>query len=443
MAPSIIVPSLPDLALAGGSLLLAGQSAYSAAISLYAWEHESRHAGSRAPETHALPTTSFTILLPARHEEEVIADTIERMVQLDYPRDLVQVLVIMEAGDLQTIGPVAEKLAELEGRGIGNVAMLTFTDPPINKPHGLNVGLAHATGDVVTIFDAEDEPHPEILRVVNTTMVRERVDVVQCGVQLMNYDQHWFSALNVVEYFFWFKSRLHYHGTRGAVPLGGNTAFMRRRLLEEMGGWDDRCLAEDADIGIRLSAAGVKMRLVYDDRHVTQEETPHSVGDFVRQRTRWDQGFLQVLGKGDWWRLRTFRQRRLAFYTLAFPVFQALMMLYLPLSIYLVFAHKAPVLVAMIATLPLYMVGIQYLITVFALSEFIAAHHLRRRHLLWLKLAIAFFPYQWLLAYAAIRAVLRQVRRVNTWEKTTHTGAHRGAVEAGGVPAGTPAGVAR
>ena len=435
MSPLVIVPSLPDLALAGGSLILTGQSAYSAAISLYAWEHESRHAGSRAPDSFEAPATSFTILLPARHEEDVIADTIERMVQLDYPRELVQVLVIMEAGDLQTIGPVTAKLAELEGRGIHNVSMLTFADPPINKPHGLNVGLAHATGQVVTIFDAEDEPHPEILGVVNTIMVREGYDVVQCGVQLMNYDEHWFSALNVVEYFFWFKSRLHYHGTRGAVPLGGNTAFMRRGLLEAMGGWDDHCLTEDADIGIRMSAAGVKMRLVYDDRHVTREETPHSVGDFIRQRTRWDQGFLQVLAKGDWWRLRTLGQRRLAFYTLAFPVFQALMMLYLPLSIYLVFAHKAPVLVAMIATLPLYMVGIQYLITVFALSEFVAAHGLRRRHLQWLRLGIAFFPYQWLLAYAAFRALLRQVRRVNTWEKTTHTGAHRSAGEAA-APAG-------
>ena len=73
--------------------------------------------------------------------------------------------------------------------------LVTFDDPPINKPHGLNVGLREASGDVVTIFDAEDEPHPDILNVVNTVMVREGAEVVQCGVQLMNYDDRWFSAL--------------------------------------------------------------------------------------------------------------------------------------------------------------------------------------------------------------------------------------------------------
>ena len=72
---------------------------------------------------------------------------------------------------------------------------------------------------MVTIFDAEDEPHPDIFNVVNTVMLREEAQVVQCGVQLMNYADRWFSALNVLEYFFWFKSRMHYHarGRHGAA----------------------------------------------------------------------------------------------------------------------------------------------------------------------------------------------------------------------------------
>ena len=83
---------------------------------------------------------------------------------------------------------------------------------------------------MVTIFDAEDEPHPDILNVVNTVMAaRGRPTVVQCGVQLMNYADRWFSALNVLEYFFWFKSRMHYHAAVGMVPLGGNTVFIRAR----------------------------------------------------------------------------------------------------------------------------------------------------------------------------------------------------------------------
>lgn len=78
----------------------------------------------------------------------------------------------------------------------------------------------------------------------------------------------------MLEYFFWFKSRMHYHAAVGMVPLGGNTVFLRRDLLEQIGGWDQDCLTEDADVGIRLSTTGVPIRVLYDDRYVTPEETP-------------------------------------------------------------------------------------------------------------------------------------------------------------------------
>ena len=408
-----------------GSLLLAAQSAHVAGLMLYAWEDEEKHDRNRAPRDFAPPATSFTVLLPARHEEDVIQETIRRVVALNYPRGLVQVLAVIEAGDAGTIAQVEEILAVLRAQGVHHVRLLTFDDPPINKPHGLNVGLREATGDVVTIFDAEDEPHADILHVVNTVMQREGAPVVQCGVQLMNYADHWFSALNVLEYFFWFKSRMHYHAAAGMVPLGGNTVFVRRDLLERLGGWDQRCLTEDAEIGIRLSASRVPIRVLYDDTQVTREETPTSVAQFVKQRTRWNQGFLQVLGKGDWLRLPGYKQRFLALYTLSFPLFQAVMMAYLPVSLWMMLFVKLPVVVAMISTLPAYMVIVQFTISVMGLYEFTALHHLRPSWLSPLRLALAYLPYQWLLSLAAFRAVWRQARGVNTWEKTAHIGAHR------------------
>ncbi len=248
--------STADLLLVAASLVLTLLAGYTISLMLYAWEDEGRHQHSRAPTSFEPAGLRFTILLPARHEEAVIQDTIQRVVDLDYPRELVQILIVVEAGDDGTIAQVRGWLDRSDRRHLGQIRLLTFDDPPINKPHGLNVGLAQATGDVVTIFDAEDEPHPGILQVVNTVMRREAVPVVQCGVQLMNYRDHWYSALNVLEYLFWFKSRMHYHAAAGMVPLGGNTVFVRRDVLDGLGGWDQTCLTEDADLGIRLSAAG-------------------------------------------------------------------------------------------------------------------------------------------------------------------------------------------
>jgi glycosyltransferase XagB len=241
----------------------------------------------------------------------------------------------------------------------------------------------------------------------------------------MNYADSWFSGLNVLEYFFWFKSRLHYHARIGMVPLGGNTIFVRRSLLEDIGGWDQYCLTEDADLGIRLSTRGVPIRIVYDDTYVTREETPPTVDQFVRQRTRWTQGFIQVLLKGHWRYMPNLRQRLLAFYTLSFPILQAALVLYVPVSLYLIFFVKVSELAAMVATLPLYMVGVHLLINLVGLHEFAGAHHLKLSPLTILKMILVYLPYQWLINFAAFRALYRHFRGVNNWEKTVHVGAHR------------------
>jgi len=64
-------------------------------------------------------------------------------------------------------------------------------------------------------------------------------------------------------------------------------------------------------------------------------------------------------------------------------------------------------------------------ISVVGLYEFASAHGLHPPLTMALKMAAVYLPYQWVLAYAALRAMLRQLRGVNNWEKTKHVGAHR------------------
>src|SRR5215469_14994658 len=294
------------------SIVLTIQSAYTLYLMFYTWDRPEAYRLAQAPNRFVRPQKSFTVLLPARHEEEVIQSTMERVVRARYPLSLLEVVVVCSADDMGTIAKAQQKIAKLRERGVGCVRVVAFRDKPINKPHGLNVGLRATRNEVVTIFDAEDDIHPDIFNVVNTLMLSEHVKVVQCGVQLMNYQSNWYSVLNVLEYFFWFKSRLHYHASIGSIPLGGNTVFFNRQVLERVGGWDVHNLTEDADIGIRISRLGEPIRVVYDERYITREETPPTLGQFIKQRTRWSQGFLQTLMKGEWRHLPTLRQRFLA-----------------------------------------------------------------------------------------------------------------------------------
>jgi cellulose synthase/poly-beta-1,6-N-acetylglucosamine synthase-like glycosyltransferase len=409
------------------ALVLFAQSMISLSLMLYTWEHPERLQASKAPSAFLPARLSFTVLLPARHEERVIYRTIERVWKANYPSHLLEIVIICHLDD---VGTIAEAERAIRDIGSSQVQVATFADGPINKPHGLNVGLRQTANQVVTIFDAEDDVDLDVFNMINTIMLNEKVGVVQAGVQLMNFSDHWFSIHNCMEYFFWFKSRLHFHSHVGMIPLGGNTVFIQRDLLERVGGWDEQCLTEDADIGLRLSALGVPIRTVYDARYATREETPDSVASLVKQRTRWQQGFLQVLKKGTWLHLPRRRQRALALYTLTYPYFQAMLVLLWPLTLVAMFLLKESVLVTMISFLPLYALWLQFAVIVIGVFMFAKEYKLKPGPFDLLGMAVTFLPFQWLLGISSVRGVYRELRGQNNWEKTMHIGAHRQIVPA-------------
>ncbi len=367
----------------------------------------------------ATPARSYSLIVPARHEEQVLGTTLDRLAGLDHPR--VEVIAVVGDDDPGTRA-VAEAAA---ARHPQRVRVVVDDKVPKNKPKALNTALAHCSGDVTGVFDAEDEVHPGLLRRVDQCFEHSGADVVQGGVQLMNYRSSWWALHNVLEYYFWFRSRLHFHAERRFIPLGGNTVFIRTPLLRHAGGWDEECLAEDCDIGVRLSTAGATVAVAYEPGMVTREETPPTVRALLRQRTRWDQGFLQVLRKGVWRALPTARQRFLARSTLSMPLLQGLMGFLIPLSIAAIVALRLPVAIALFSFLPLIPTVITVAVQGAGLREFCRSYGRRARVSDYLRLVVGAPFYQMLLGVAAARSVVRELRSQRGWEKTAHVGAHR------------------
>jgi cellulose synthase/poly-beta-1,6-N-acetylglucosamine synthase-like glycosyltransferase len=291
------------------------------------------------------------------------------------------------------------------------------------------------------VIDAEDDMAAGLLSRVDALFGRIGADVVQGGVQLMTLGRRpgeWFKVHNALEYFFWFTSRMFYQVRCGFVPLGGNTVFVRRRLLCRAGGWPDN-LTEDCALGVLLCTRHrAKVVAAYEPELATREEVPATIwnraeGSLFWQRVRWNQGFLSILLEGDWLRLATLRQRALAGYILATPFLQAISGL-LPLAFATIVWLKVPVAVAMLMYAPFLPIAVTLVTQVVGLREFSRAYRLRAglRHYVFL---LAGAPlYQWVLAAAAVWAVARHVRGNTTWHKTAHPGHHRQP-----VPAALPA----
>lgn len=388
---------------------------------VYAWRTPEGLASTRFSrgEPTAVKRLRFSLLVPARHEDEVLGGTLDSLAALDH--DDVEVLCIVGHDDPGTTA-VARAAAE---RHPGRVRVVVDHSWPKNKPSALNTALPHCTGDVVGVFDAEDEVAPGLLRAIEAAFHHDRADVVQGGVQLMNISSSWWALRNCLEYYFWFRSRLHYHADRDFIPLGGNTVFVRTELLRAVDGWDADCLAEDCELGVRLSSLGAWVSVAYEPSLATREETPGSVPSLVKQRTRWNQGFLQVLRKGVWRALPTRRQRLLARYTLLTPFLQALTGLLVPVSVVLMLTARTPSVVTLLGFLPLLLVLASVAIEAVALHELGRDFAVRVRRRDYVLLVLGTVPYQWLLAAAAVRAVWRELRHERGWEKTAHTGAHR------------------
>jgi cellulose synthase/poly-beta-1,6-N-acetylglucosamine synthase-like glycosyltransferase len=395
---------------------------------LHAWRTPASLLATGFPTSDTAPQQAFSLIVPARHEEAVLGATLERLAGSHHPR--FEVLAVVGDDDPETRA-VAEEAA---ARHPDRIRVLVDASQPKNKPKALNTALSACIGTVTAVFDAEDEVHPELLRHVDARFCDTGADVVQGGVQLMNYHSSWYALRNVLEYYFWFRSRLHFHAQQRFIPLGGNTVFICTDRLQEVGGWDPDCLAEDCEIGVRLSSRGAKVAVAYDPDLVTREETPGSVRELFKQRTRWDQGFLQVLRKGEWRRLPTLRQRLLARYTLAMPFLQAFTGVLIPVSLATMILLDLPVLAALITFVPLVATLATLAVEAAGLGEFCRSYGHRVRLRDYLRLLLGTFPYHLLLGAAALRAVLRERRGERGWEKTAHVGAHRtaGAGQASG-----------
>jgi cellulose synthase/poly-beta-1,6-N-acetylglucosamine synthase-like glycosyltransferase len=386
---------------------------------LHAWRSPDALAATGFRRRAAGAPRSFSLLLPARHEQDVLADTIDALARLNHPK--YEVIVVIGHDDPETEFVAREAAA----RHPGLVKVVMDYHLPKNKPKALNTALPLCRGDIVGVFDAEDEVHPGLLRLIEARFEESGADVVQAGVQLMNVQTSWWSLRNCLEYYFWFRSRLHFHAAKRFIPLGGNTVFTRTKLLRDAGGWDPNCLAEDCEIGVRLSTRGALVAVAYDPQVVTREETPGSIRALVKQRTRWDQGFMQVLRKGEWRKLPGRRQRWLARYTLAMPFLQAATGLLMPLSIASMFLLKVPMPTALLTFVPLAPTLVTVAVESAALGEFGREFGIRIRLRDQARLLLGTFPYQLLLAAAAVRAVWRVSRGHGGWEKTAHANAHR------------------
>lgn len=235
------------------------------------------------------PLPVYTVLCPMFREAQQVPRLVEALARLDYPHELLDVKLLLEADDETT-------LAAARAQSMPPWLELIVLAPcaPRTKPKALNAGLAQARGRFLTVYDAEDSPAPGQLREALNAFASGGADLagVQAPLVIDNAADSWISGQFALEYVVQFRGQGPVLNRLGCpFPLGGSSNHFRTEALRASGGWDAFNVTEDADIGFRLARDGWRFGVL---RAPTYEEAPITLPAWLRQRSRWIKGHLQT-----------------------------------------------------------------------------------------------------------------------------------------------------
>ena len=232
---------------------------------------------------------TYTVFCPLYKEWRVLPQFIKAMSNLDYPKDKLQVLLLLEEDDKETIDQVQQSSLP----DYFDVVAVPHSYPK-TKPKAMNYGLQSARGEYIVIFDAEDIPDTDQLK--KAFVVFQKVDsktvCVQAKLNFYNPYQNLLTRVFTAEYSLWFELVLTgLQSINAPIPLGGTSNHFRKADILKLKGWDAFNVTEDADLGMRLVKNGYKTAILDS---TTLEEANSGLFNWFRQRTRWIKGYMHT-----------------------------------------------------------------------------------------------------------------------------------------------------
>jgi len=229
-----------------------------------------------------------SVIVPAYNEGELMERALKSLLELDYPE--YEIVVVDDGSTDDTFA----RAVRWEGRH-GSVNVRVITKPNGGKASALNAGIAASKNPFLLCMDADSYLEPMTLRLAIEHFGDPSVGAVAGNVKVDNRGKV-ITRLQALEYIEGLNMPRRAQGFVAAVNIvPGPVGMFRREAWEEIGGYETDTYAEDADLTLKMIAAGWKV--VYEDAAIAWSEAPERWVDLVQQRYRWTRGILQAIRK--------------------------------------------------------------------------------------------------------------------------------------------------
>lgn len=238
----------------------------------------------------------ISVMVPAHNEEKVIRRTVKSLLNLEYPENKYEIIVINDnsSDNSSTILDEIKKSNPYRNLTVINTDNITGGK---GKSNALNIGFKKSRGDFLAIYDADNTPEKKSLKYLVQTIIEDnKLGAVIGKFRCRNRKRTLLTRfINIETLTFQWMSQAGRWQIMNLCTIPGTNFIIRRHLIEKMGGWDTKAVTEDTEISFRLYRMGYKIKFM--PLAVTWEQEPQTLAVWFRQRSRWAKGNVYVIIK--------------------------------------------------------------------------------------------------------------------------------------------------
>ncbi|MGI9543879.1 MAG: cellulose synthase family protein, partial [Cyclobacteriaceae bacterium] len=243
-------------------------------------------------KTASLP--KVTVQLPIYNELYVVDRLIDSVASFDYPKELLEIQVLDDSTD-ETVSIVEKKVHSYQEGGV-DIKHIKRPNRKGFKAGALQYGLERASGEFITIFDADFLPQKDFLLNTVGSFDRENVGLIQTRWGHINENYSTLTKLQAFGLDAHFSVEQDGRSHAGSfINFNGTAGVWRKKCIIDAGGWSADTLTEDLDLSYRAQMKGWKFKFLEDV--VAPAELPVLMPAIKSQQFRWNKGAAETAKK--------------------------------------------------------------------------------------------------------------------------------------------------